>query len=468
MKITTHALLFCSIFNLISSRAQALNLNEYMQLVKKNNKVFVGLNSSLDAADDKLKGGDVVLAPVLTAGYSVAVDKSLPSTFGTRREDTQYSLGLAKKFTTGTSLSLNAKTDQFLNDGIPAPVDQFSTGGVGLSLSQSLWKDFFGKGTRLRQSREMAVNQFEKLRIDLQIRLTTSDAESVFWDYAFAQDDLKLKKSNLERAQRLEKWTSNRVSNGISDRGDLMNVKALAALREVQYLSAEDEIKTQETKLREYMGLIDSQPTPEVNENATLFRDEVNQLFKSKKNIIKIDSYLASLEAQTKQLVAEEIKDSQRPDLALVASYTTSAYNREYSQVTQNIGSTDRPKTYIGVNFNWAFDTESKSAFVSAAIKDALASQYIAERNLVLGKNAWTDLIRKYEITKQNVMTLEKVAQFQRERAKAEQDKFNKGRTVTANVVTAETEAAEAEVNLLRVKSGLRKLESSSLLFIVL
>ena len=100
--------------------------------------------------------------------------------------------------------------------------------------------------------------------------------------------------------------------------------------------------------------------------------------------------------------------------------------------------------------------------------RDAHSTTVSASKRLILGKNAWADLLRKYEITKQNLLTLEKVALYQRERAKAEQDKFNKGRTVTATVVTAETDAAEAEVNFLKVKSGLRKLESSIVLFIAL
>lgn len=452
----------------LAGSARAMDLTEYMQVVKKNNKIFQGLNSSLDASRDKLVSGDASLSPVFTAGYSLATDKSLPSPLGDNRKVTQYNLGVAKRFSTGTLFNLSARTDQFDNETAAPPTDRFATGGLGISLSQSLWKDFFGAGTRLRQDRETAFSQFESVRIDLQIRAATFDAESVFWDYAFAQDDLKLKKSNLERAQRLEKWTSNRVSNGISDRADLMNVKALAAIREVQFLTAQDEIKTQETKLREYMGLENSAPTPEVFEDAIISRDEIKETAKGKKTIVKIDSYLSSLEAKIKQFVAAEIKDSLKPDLALTASYGTSAYNRDYNEVTKNIAETDRPKTFIGLNFSWTFNTDAKSAVLSAANKDALAAQYISERNLILGKNAWADLLRKYEITKQNLLTLEKVAQFQRERAKAEQDKFNKGRSVTANVVTAETDAAEAEVNLLKVRSGLRKLESSVILFIAL
>ncbi len=444
----------------------SLTLEDYMQAVKKRNKIFTALDSSKEAANDKLIAGDVGLSPVITAGYLLITDKTLPSALGNRREIEEYSLGVSKKFITGTSITLTGKTNEFENE-VAFPNDRYSTGGLGIALSQSLWKDFFGAGTRLRQEREQTLNQFDNLRIELQIRLTTFDAESVFWDYAFAQEDLRLKKSNLERAQRLEKWTSNRVSNGISDRADLMNVKALAALREVQFATAQDEIKTQETKFREYMSLAETEKTPAVDDEMVQPKNYVDQLIKNK-SVVKIDLYLSSLEAKTKQLIAAEIKDQYKPELSLVAGYNTSAYDRDYSEMTKNISQTDRPRTFVGLNFSWMFDTDAKSAQVSAATKDALASQYIAERNLTLGRNAWSDLIRKYEITKKNVMTLEKVALYQRERAKAEQDKFNKGRSVTFNVVTAETDAAEAEVNLLRAKAGLRKLEASSILYIAL
>ncbi len=466
MKMYSKVISCSVIVGIVSMQVQALTLDEYMQTVKKNNKIFSALNSSKEAANDRLTAGDVLLSPTVSAGYSLISDKSLPSTLGNQREITEYTLGVGKKFSTGTTLNLTAKTNQFENQTVP-PLDQYSTGGLGISLSQSLWKDFFGAGTRLRQSRDLATNRFETLRIEQQIRATTFDAESVFWDYAFTQEDYRLKKSNLERAQRLEKWTSNRVTNGISDRADLMNVKALAALREVQFLTAQDDIKIQETKFREYLSLNEAEPVPPVDDDMIQPRNYVDQLVKNK-NVVRIDLYLSSLEARIKQLAADEVKDQYKPDLSLVASYTTSAFERDYTEMTKNMSKTDRPRTFVGLNFLWMFNTDSKAAQVSAASKDALAAEAIAERNLTLGQNAWGDLIRKYEITKKNVATLEKVALYQRERAKAEQDKFNKGRTVTANVVTAETDAAEAEVNLLRAKAGLRKLEASSILYIAL
>lgn len=449
---------------LIASSSHAITYEEYMRRVKSENKVFKSLNYSVESSNERLLTGDLILAPVFSAAASKTVDKSLPSSLGPSREITEYSLGLTKKFTTGTNLTLGAKTDQFTNDTL-APADQYSTGSLGITLQQSLLKDFYGQSTEYRRARELIINQTENTSIDLRLRSALYDAEATFWDFAFAAEDLKLKKSNFERARRLEQWTSSRVSNGISDRADLMNVKALAAVREVQLTAAEDEIKTQETKFREYLNLAPTEPTPPLQTDLNVARNTFADLMQQK-NVVKIDSYLSTLDARVKKVIADEVRESLRPDLSLIGSYNTSSYDRDYNQVTKNISSTDRPKTFVGVNFSWIFDTEAKRAQLSSANKDALAAQYLAERNLTLGQNAWSDMIRKYDITKRSAATLEKVAQYQRERAKAEQDRLSKGRTITANVVTAETDAAEAEVTYLKSLSGLRKLEASSILFI--
>ncbi|MBC7465261.1 MAG: TolC family protein [Bdellovibrio sp.] len=448
----------------------AMTLEEYLQIVKKKNKVFSSLAASVEASNSKAVAGDVVLAPVLTAGYSLSTDKSLPSSIGDKREVSEYNLGVSKKFITGTTIGVSGKTDEFRNDTnftTTPGLDKYSTGGLGVTLQQSLWKDFFGAGTRIRQDLDRTINQIETVNLDLQMRAALFDAESTFWDYTVADEDLKLQQANFDRAKKMEQWTSNRVTNGISDRADLMNVRALAALREVQLSTAQDEIKMQEAKFREYLELADGEPTPVATGDIMQARNYMAQLSKNK-DVIKMDAYLSSLQAKSKKLVADQIGDLYKPDLALLASYNTSSYDREYSEMTKNIAKTDRPRTFIGVNFTWMFDTDAKLATINSAQKDALASKYAAERAITLGKIAWSDLQRKYETTSKNVLTLEKVAKFQRERAKAEQDKFGKGRTITSNVVLAETDAAEAEVNLLRAKSGLRKLEASSILFIAL
>ncbi|AZZ36999.1 hypothetical protein CIK05_09400 [Bdellovibrio sp. qaytius] len=459
------AIVMTATLALFIQNAQALSIDEYIGLAKEKNPLLKSYQYSLEAADARVKAAEIDLAPVLTSSYVKSNDKSRPSQLGTSREAEMYSLGIAKKFFTGTLVKLDASSGEFNNTSAPPGFDQYSTGTLGITIQQSLWKDSFGYGTRTKISRLEKLAEVEKLGSELQSRLALYDVESNYWDYALAQEDYRLKKENLERSQKIEKWTSNRVGNGISDRADLMNAKALMALREAQFIAAEEELKTQEARLRDNLQLAENDPTPKINGDLGTARPYLINLIKMK-NVEKIESRIASLEAEARALVADETVDGLRPDLSVFGNYTTTSYDRDHQQAVSDIAKDDYPKNAIGVNFTWILDTSAKSATRDSAKKDALASQFRADKKRSEGKTSWAELVRKYDVLKSSVNTLEKVASYQRERAKAEQDKLSKGRTVTANVVLAETDAAEAEINLLRTKSSLRKLEASSLFFI--
>lgn len=450
----------------VSQVGHAMTLEEYLAQVKKKNRIYTSTALSVEASNDRRDAGDLELAPVISASYINAKDKTVPSAVADERKTSEYTLGVSKKFSTGTSLSLSGKMTESDYQGLAAGItsDKLSTGGLGVSLSQSLWRNFFGTGTRLRQEREGYVNQAETLSIDLTRRQILIEAESSFWDYLVAQEDLKLKEENLERAKKLDRWTSGRVNNGISDRSDLMNVKALMSLRELELQTSKDNLTSEEVRLRQNLDLAAGESTPQLQANLTQPRPYVDELLKQK-NVISIQAYLALLDAKTKKSSSQELTDSLRPDLALVGGYSTSAYDPTGFDARNNLTKTDHPRTFVGVNFTWTFDTSAKSAQISAYRKEALVAQYTAEKKEVEGRTAWAEHLRKFKVAQESVKTLEKIADYQKQRVRAEQDKFSKGRTITTNVVTAETDSAEADVNYLRAKSGLKKLEASTLLF---
>lgn len=449
----------------LSFSLKAMSLDEYLSTIKKQNKLFNALDASVEASKAKMESGDLVLEPIFNLGYSLATDKSLPSAVADKRQVNELTAGLSKKFSTGTLVKLSAITDEFNNEGAANPaMSKFSTGGLGVSLTQSLWKDFFGAGTRARRDRETSISKIEVLQTEIQKQQFLIEAETAFWNYLTAQEFRDLKKENLTRTKRIDQWTTRRVSNGISDRSDLMNVRALNSMSELLLAQAESDVKSQEIMIRQHLNLQTGEPTPKLEGNIKDSRDYFKNL-ESEASVIRMDSYIQYLSAQAKRLVAEEVRDNLRPDLTLTGAYNTSSYDPSYNEMVKGLDRTDRPKTYIGLNFIYMFDTGAKSSQLTAADKDALAAKYLAERALQQGRDSWEDHKLKYNLAKNNLTLLEKTANYQRERAKAEQDKLSKGRTTTFAVVNAETEAAEAELNFLKAKSGLRQLEASSQLF---
>lgn len=446
--------------------SMALTIDEYMQQINEKNKTILSYNTAIEAAHDRQDVGDLSLSPLLTASYSHASDQSLPSQLGSRRDSETAALGLSKKFSTGTTIGFTAQTFQseLTNPLIPFPVD-YSTGQLGLSLQQSLWKDFFGRATRMRQSRDSLTSQAEVYRHELGKRATLVQMESDYWDYLVAQEDYKLKKTNGERTRKLVSWTRNRVTNGISDRVDLYQIQALASLRDLELATAEEELEARAIKIRENLGLSAGEPVPVLSSNFSDSRPYIEEL-KRESKVVRIESYLTVLDSKIKGTLSQEVEDSSRPDLSVVGKYSTSSYDTDHQTMLNNIGKTDFPVTYLGVNFSWMFGSDAISGQRSSARKDAQAALYRAEQAQIESENAWKDHLRKYELAKMNVTRLEKISALQVERSKQEQSMFSRGRTITVNVVNAETDSAEAEVNYLRARSGLRKLEAATLLFI--
>jgi hypothetical protein len=68
-------------------------------------------------------------------------------------------------------------------------------------------------------------------------------------------------------------------------------------------------------------------------------------------------------------------------------------------------------------------------------------------------------------VTQSQTQILEQMAELQKNRSQAENERFAKGRTITAQVVSAETDSAEAESRALYARIGLRKYEAMSLLY---
>jgi hypothetical protein len=132
---------------------------------------------------------------------------------------------------------------------------------------------------------------------------------------------------------------------------------------------------------------------------------------------------------------------------------------------TSNIADLDRPTAKVALNLVYIFDTDVKSAAKNAARKEALASRLIAERKLLDSDSSWSELNRHYAEMTKRVEAAEQIFKLQTDRAKAQNNLFNMGRSITMNVVDAEQDAATAELNLSRLKSEQRKMEATARLY---
>ncbi|WP_415062474.1 TolC family protein [Bdellovibrio sp.] len=457
-------------------QAFAMSLQEFLKAVEGNHKGVQSYEVSKGASEDRKEAGDIELVPVFTAGLGYLNDKSPLGQFvqfgASQTTAKDLKLGLAKKFSTGTSVSLTANASEIENEGtlLNPSFGKFAYGSMGLGVSQSLWKNAFGTATRLRWERQDAATSAEVGRFDLQKKLLLVEAEAAFWDYLYLNENLKIGRASLERAKRIEAWTRRRVNDGISDRADLYSAQALVAARQLQLVSSEDDLAAAKRKIRDFLELADSEALPEMTGNISQTR-ALNAMVDGKSGkVVALDAYLASLNAKAMSLVAKETEDAYSTDLVLSGAYNTNSFrpNDSMADATAKWTDTNLPTWKVGLNMVYMFDTDVKSSAKSAARKDALAAKLQSERKMLDSESSWIELNRRYSEMSKRIENASEISRLQMAAAKAQTDLFNKGRSITANVITAEEDAGNAELALVKLKSEQRKMEAQGRLFVVI
>ena len=456
----------------VMSTSQALTLEEYLKKVETDNKKIQSLGYSLESAKAKRISGDVELSPILSASVGYLSDEkptSLPSLMGTKTTATQVSLGLAKQFSTGTQAQVAVSGQEAEVDGTTPATDKSGTGALSFAISQSLWKNGFGSGTRLRQERESYVESAEKAGVDLQKRQVMIEAEAAYWNYIYAREEVSVRRSSLDRAKKLQDWMTRRVRDGISDQSDLVEVQSLVNLRDLQLLNAEDEYLASNRKIAEILDIQDLKNVPSIEGTIDQKRSVTSLIgaMDSKQKVIRLDAFLSQQQSQAALVASKEVENSLRPDLVLEGKYSTNSKEDSLGNAISETSDTSLPTTAVALKLTWMIDDGTKKSTREAARLQAMSSQLETEKKRLESEYSWSEIQRRYLELSKKIDSAEKIADLRQKNASNQKDKLSKGRTVTSTVIDAEENADEAQLTLIKLKAEQRKLESQARLFVV-
>lgn len=441
---------------------RGVGLEQFLNEVKERNPKVKALALLVEASEDRRVSGDLELTPIAGASYSYLSDQSQPQQIpgATKTLSRTGELYLAKKFSSGTDTRLFAQGKDYEFPGATSPYpSKYATGSLGITLSQSLWKNFFGSATRLREKRESAVSTLEKVQTESQLRQFMSDAEVAFWNYLYKKEEKRQREESLDRSNKILSWVKRRESDGISDKSDRFSSEALVSARQLYLLNSEDDLRSAEQSIRDYLGLEKADPFPELTGDIGISRPIKGQFSRGQK-ILRADVYLQVLDSKTKKLVADEVVDGLKPDLSLQASYKTNSFEENLTKATNKWTDASTPTSMVGVQFTYMFDTSVKESKRSAAKKEALAADLKAKKMMRESESAWSELLRRYDELSQKIAIAENMKDFQMQHAKQEQFKLSRGRSITNQVVTSEEDASSAELTVIQLKAEQRKLEA--------
>ncbi len=471
------------LFLSLEGSVHALNLDEFLGEVIAKNRLIQSHEKSKEAAFFRRAANDVILAPVLSL-YSVGLDDKKivllsPGTNMTWNNTWNYGATLAQSFSTGTQMNVNfgATSSVGTLESLTTRVRGFASDSavLGLSLSQSLWKNAFGRATRWRLDRESSAEKLARETYDLQTKQLLIEAEGVFWEVLYLREELKQRQESSARARKIESWVKARFSNGIGEKSDVLNAEGLTALRDLQLLQTNDAIAAARKKVNDlvegnesWVQKIEGDLTKErpLEGLVTRLRDPLWTGPSGKK--IRLETRLSLLETKMKSLGVEEAKDAMKPDLVLTGGYATNApdQSRGIGTAVEGVTDTSRPTMNLGLRFIWLLDGDVRNAHQEAARQDLLASQLKTDKQISDSDSIWLELQRKHDELSREILAAKKVAGVQKEKALAERDKLSRGRTVTSQAILAEQDAAESELTLTRLEIAQRKMESQAKMFI--
>lgn len=457
-----------------ASSSAAWNYEQYLQVVMKQNQMFESLRLLANSSQAKLEAVEIDLTPVFVANVRQTDDRRLQP-FGQvvldRTQVFDYQFAVNKKWTTGTSVQLlMGMTDQTLTfaQGPISSEIPFVSSLMGIQISQSLWKDGFGKLFAIKLNREVIANDMAKLSRLMSENQILIKAEQLFWDHLYLKEELKQRQESLNRAKRIESWTYNRFKNGLAEDSDILGAKSLVALRELQMTMSEDDLAANIREVRQIVQVTAEKDLPTLIGDFNISSHPSSSFFESRvyKQKIRIDARLVELEAKLKQNISLEVEEQLKPDLILEAKYNTNSIEQTQAESLDGITDPSRPTSAIAIKFQYLLGSTAKEAQLKAARFEGQSLAVKASRLKVESEFTLSDLSSRFFDLSKKIEIADRAAKLQEQKAQAEQLKLKRGRAITSQVIQAEQEASESVLTYLKLKSEQIKLLAQLRLFI--
>ncbi len=163
------------------------------------------------------------------------------------------SAGYVQGFSTGMSLAATFTSTRLNEASTRLNLDPFTTGALGLTLSQPLLQGF-GIGVNKRFI-HIAANEGDIAKdvFTQQLISTVSDTIRLYWDLVSLQHDLEVKRDSLDAAERLYQDTRNEVDQGTQAPVDLTSAMSSVASNRQAYINEQGMVMQQELLLKEVL-----------------------------------------------------------------------------------------------------------------------------------------------------------------------------------------------------------------------
>ncbi len=443
---------------------------------------FKSVDLAIKSLESDIRSRDLELSAIITSELAAIRDErqnfnaNSQQTGGgnvvvrnTRGEYGLFDSTYIKPFDTGTELQLGVNHNLWMSSGVDRPDNQSEW---QVSLSQSLWRNAFGRNTDLRRQADRYEFRSRYLTSIAERQALKQDIEDAFWDLVLARKEVDVNKQNLQRSQKLYEWIQERVNRFAAEEADRIQVETLLSERQLDLTIAQDANQNAVNRLRQLVPEVDPSGWKLDlkildKDRATIFLlAEADPAANSPQPVL-VETLASRSRAEQLELQARRVEDSLKPDLAAYVLYGSNGANDRFNRSWEDTADTDSNMAQIGLQFSMQLDFDLRKESADAAKYGAESEKSKSAASDLKSKFSWNELERKISSLKSQVAEARRLSDLQKKKVAAEKERFEQGRSTTFQMVSFELDASESELRLCRLLANLRKAENQARLFIL-
>ncbi len=451
-----------SISNINAFAAEPMNLDNLLRRAEENSEAIQASEKTIQSIRAEISGRDLLLSPKLEAEVADARDNR-DSVAANQRFRTQLlDVSLTKLFSTGTQVSVSAGHDITSTE----TTGRRNIGSWEFKVSQSLWRDAFGRNTKLRHQAEEAELQARTLTAVYQRQSFLVELENAYWDLLYAKKEEDVRRSNIERSETVEKWTRDRARRSMAEPTDLLQAQALVSSRQLELIGVRNRIESLQNRIQQLVP----------NQTPRTWQIDLKELEASRPfeqlltgsgsaEPVRLDSLSSRFRAQQADSEASRTDDSLRPKVDAYVSYGQNGADERFATSWDRAKDPQFSAARVGVTLSMDLDWTLKDDQRRAARLNAEARELEARAQSRLSNVGWADLKREIDELKRQEKEAGRLADLQEKKVAAERSRYRLGRTTVFQLITFEIDAANSQITLARIRADLRKLEARARIF---
>lgn len=375
-----------------------------------------------------------------------------------KQEELFLSAQISKYFSTGTRLEFLTNTT---STEYRTMTGTNHLGTFQLSLSQNLWRDFFGSGDEIRRARNLRDFELKLLQVRRNQAQLLLRFEQILWDYVAANVELRLRQESLRRWTDIESWIKNRYRRSAAELVDVKQISATKILREIQVKTVKQRLENLKNELEQLGGDGFANQIVLTEDQLQVSRNEISNVADAFSLETLILDKTAQVAEQDMLRTAENIK----PDLKFSVALGRRGIDDSAFSAWTDAYDTDNYYTQASLTFSTPLDFSLLKKSSESAKLMYEAAQMRKTQSMRSAKLEWANLQGQIKEHLERINLLKTLTLEQQQRNEAERQRFLNGRSTSLQVVTAEQETLDAELTLRNTQSDFKKLIAQYRLF---